>query len=566
MKKNNAIMLTAVLLTLAVVLTGCAGMAANGMGATPTATAFERPKLVVVMTIDGLPYEQTVKYIDQLGEGGFKRLLQNGAWFANAHYGHATTYTAVGHATILTGAYPYKHGLVANDWFSKETMSRVYCVEDPDAQFLDEPTKKHAGTSPRNLKVSTVGDELRIATGMKSKVVSISVKDRGAFLTGGKLGTGYIYSTRSGRFITSTYFMKDYPAWVKAFHARKLQDQYFGKEWTLLLPEAAYARSAKDNRPYHTNYKKLGIKFPHKVTGGLDKPGPSYYGAMVWTPFGNDYVLEFVKAAVQGENLGRNPAGVPDILAVSFSSQDYVNHLFGPESRQSQDHFLRLDRTVANFLTFLDGWVGSDNYTLVTTADHGFMNIPEYMAELGYDSGRVDPEKMLTEVNAHLGAKYGDGKYALTWWNPTIYLDYELIKKKGLNPTEVENLAADFLIKYPGIAQVFTRTQLTNSQLPPTLLGKQVVRAWHRQLSGDLLLIQKPYWYLFGKPFLYGSTHGSAYAYDTHVPVIFMGRHFRAGKYSSPVGVVDIAPTLAHILNVRAPTGNEGRVLTEALR
>ena len=524
------------------------------------------PKLVAVITIDGLPQEQVVKYYDQLGDGGFKLLMEKGAWFTNANYGHSTTYTAVGHATILTGSYPYRHGLVANDWMDRKTKEQVYCVEDPQSTYLDEETKKRAGTSPKNLKVTTVGDELRLANGFKSKVLSISVKDRGSMLTGGRFGTAYTYSTKTGRFITSTYYMKEYPGWWKTFHAGKPQDKWFGKEWVPLLPKEAYARSAPDGRPYHTNYKGLGTKFPHKVAGGLDKPGPDYYAAMVWTPFGNDYTLEFTKAAVQGENIGKNPNGVPDVLAVSFSSQDYVNHLFGPESMQSHDHFLRLDRTMAEFLRFLDQWVGLDSTLIVLTSDHGFSNVPEYCAELGLDAGRVDPEKMVEELNAHLSAKFGQAKYAVSWWNPTIYLDYQVIDGKGLNRTEVENAAANFLIEYQGIAFVFTRTQLENAQVPPTRLGKQVMRSWHRQLSGDLFLIQKPCWYLFGRPYLYASTHGSPYPYDTNVPLMFVGRWFKPGKYGSNAEIVDIAPTLAYILNVRPPSGNEGRVLHEILQ
>ena len=247
----------------------------------------DSPKLIVVIVVDGLPQEQVVKYLDQLGEGGFKRLLARGAWFTTAHYGHAMTETAVGHATIMTGAHPYRHGVVGNEWFDRKTKTPIYGVSDPSSLYLDEPTPPRAGTSPRNLRVPTLGDELRLQTGSRANVLAVSIKDRGAILTGGKLGMAYWFSSGTGRFITSTYYRNEYPEWWKRFHAGAPQDQWFGKRWEPMLPRAAYARSASDDRPYHTDFRKLGTKFPHTVTGGLPRPGKEYYEALTWTPFGD---------------------------------------------------------------------------------------------------------------------------------------------------------------------------------------------------------------------------------------------------------------------------------------
>ncbi len=523
------------------------------------------PKLVVFMVVDGLPQEQVVKFYDLLGEGGLKRLLDRGAWFNNANYSHATTYTAVGHATLLSCAHPYKHGIIGNDWLDKKTKERVYSTEDPKHKYLGEDTKKHQGTSPFNLKVTTVGDELIYANG-KSKVITISGKDRSAIGLGGHAGTAYMHSTVTGRFITSDYYMKEYPEWWNTFYASKPQDKYFGMVWTPLLPDDAYARSAPDDRPWSKNYKGVGTKFPHPISGGSDKPGPGYYDAMIWTPYGDHLTLDFVKGAIEGEQLGKNPAGVPDLLAVSWTSHDYIHHLFGPESKQSQDHMLRLDRVFAEFFQYLDEWVGLDNVLVTLSADHGFMNIPEYSASKNLDAGRVDPEKMIEAVNEHLSKKFGDGKYVTTWWNPTLYLDYSLIDSKNLNQTEVEKAAAQFLIEYPGIAFVYTRTQLENGVLPQTRIARQVTLAWHQQYSGDIVLINKPNWYLFEKPLAYASTHGAPYAYDTNVPIMFLGSKWvKPGKYGD-AEVVDLGRTLAFLLNVRPPNGCEGRVLTEILR
>lgn len=523
------------------------------------------PKLVVFMVVDGFPQEQVTKYYDQLSEGGLKRLIDKGAWYSDNNYSHATTYTGVGHATLLSCAHPYKHGVIGNDWLDKKTKTRVYSTEDPNHNYIDENTPKHAGTSPRNMLVTTVGDELIYQNGM-SKVITMSGKDRSAIGLAGHAGTAYMHSPETGRFITSTYYMRDYPDWWKKFYESKPQDKYFGMMWTPLLPDAAYARSAPDDRPWSTNYKGLGTKFPHPISGGADKPGKSYYDAMLWTPYGDLLTLEFVKSAIAGENLGKNPAGVPDLLAVSWTSHDYVHHLFGAESKQAQDHTLRLDLVFAEFFQFLDKWVGLDNVLITLSADHGFMNISEYSVSKNMDAGRIDPEKMIEETNAALSKKFGEGKYITTWWNPTLYVDYALVDKNNLKRADVENAAAVFLRNYPGVEAVYTRTQLENGNTPDTKLSKQVYVAWHQQLSGDIVVINKPNWYLFAKPLAYAATHGSPWAYDTNVPLMMMGsKWIKAGKYGSSE-TVDLGRTLAHILNVRPPNGCEGKVLIEALR
>lgn len=522
------------------------------------------PKLVLFMVVDGFPQEQLTKYYDQYGDGGFRLLLDKGAWYGNNHYSHATTYTGVGHATLLSCAHPYKHGVVGNDWIDKKTGKRVYSTEDERHKYLDEETPQHSGTSPFNMKVTAVGDEL-IYANARSKVVAISGKDRSAIGLAGQNGTAYMHSTLTGRFITSDYYMRDYPGWWKAFYADKPQDRYFGKSWDLLLPEAAYARSTSDDRPWTTRSKGLGSRFPHATAGGADMPDKRYYDAMMWTPFGDLLTLDFVKAAIDGEDLGNNPAGVPDVLAVSWTSHDYVNHLFGPESRQSQDHTLRLDRAFADLFAYLDRRVGLQNVLITLSADHGFMNIPEYSASRRLDAGRIDPDKMIEAVNAALSAKFGEGRYITAWWNPTLYVDYRLIEARGLSRVEVENAAQAFLRGYPGVEAVFTRSQLETGQVPNTKLAKQVTLAWHQQISGDIVIMNKPNWYLFARPGTYASTHGSPWSYDTHVPLVMYGPAWiRPGRYSDSE-VVDLARTIAFILNVRPPNGCEGRVLSEAL-
>jgi len=523
------------------------------------------PKLVLFMVVDGFPQEQLVKYYDQYGEGGLKRLLDEGAWYGNNHYSHATTYTGVGHATLLTCAHPYKHGVIGNDWLDKKTGQRIYSTEDKRHRYLDEETPEHSGTSPYNIKVTTVGDELIYANG-KSKVIAISGKDRSAIGLAGRNGVAYMHSTLTGRFITSDYYMEAYPAWWTAFYADKPQDKYFGQQWTLLLEEAAYERSAPDARPWSTDRKGLGTKLPHPVGGSAEKPDKTYYDVMMWTPYGDQLTLDFVKAAIEGEKLGANPAGVPDILAISWTSHDYVNHLFGPESRQSHDHMLRLDRVFAERFDYVDQEIGLENVLITLSADPGFMNIPEYAATRRLHAGRTDPEAMIAAVNEALSKRFGEGRYVTAWWNPTLYVDYALIEARQLDRVAVENAAQAFLRDYPGIEAVYTRTQLEEGRVPDTKMSKQVILAWHQQISGDIVVMNKPNWYLFAKPKTYASTHGSPWSYDTNVPLVMDGAKWvKAGKYGDSE-VVDLGRTVAHILDVRPPNGCEGRVLSEALR
>jgi hypothetical protein len=518
------------------------------------------PRLVVVIVVDGLPQEQVLKYRDQYGAGGFNLFLQRGAWFGNAHHAHAVTLTAPGHAAVLTGAYPYQTGIIANEWFDRKTQSQVYCTGDPAHSYIGEETKKLDGTSPANLRVSTLGDELRYRNGGQSRVLTVSGKDRGAILLAGKTGTAYMYMDKTGRFASTTYYMKEHPQWRERYYAGRPQDRWLGKSWTLALPEPAYARSIADGQPWFPNYRGMGNRIPMALGG---KPDAAYYGSIMGTPYGDEVTLDFARAAIEGENLGRNPAGVPDLLGVSLSTHDYINHSFGPESRESQDHLLHLDRSLAGFFRYLEKRIGLDNVLIALTADHGFLNVPEYSQSQGLPGLRIDSRKMMADLNERLAARFGPGTYATQLSYPTIHLDTRPIDANSLDRAEVEAAAARILTENPAIAAVYTRTQLENGALPSGRVPTLVQRAWHRQLSGDLYVVQKPY-AMFGSNV---ATHGSPYAYDTNVPLMLFGpRWIRPGPSPNYAEVVDLAPTLAYLLETRVPSASEGRVLAEILR
>ena len=518
------------------------------------------PKLVVVIVVDGLPQDQVLKYRDQYGAGGFNLLLQGGAWFGNAHHAHAVTLTAPGHAAVLSGAYPYQSGIIANEWFDPKTQSAVYCTGDPAHSYIGEETKKLDGTSPANLRVSTLGDELRYRNGGQSKVLTVSGKDRGAILLAGKTGTAYMYMDKTGRFASTTYYMKEHPQWRERYYAGRPQDRWVGKPWKLALAEPAYSRSIADGQKWFPNYRGMGNRIPMTLGG---KPDAAYYGAIMGTPYGDELTLEFARAAIEGENLGRNPAGVPDLLGVSLSTHDYINHGFGPESRESQDHTLHLDRSLAGFFRYLEKRIGFDNVLIALTADHGCLNVPEYARSQGLPGVRIDSRKMMADLNEQLAARFGSGTYATHLSYPTIHLDTKLIDANSLDRAEVESAAARILTENPAIASVYTRTQLENGALPGGRVATLVQRAWHRQLSGDLYLVQKPY-AMFGSNV---ATHGSPYAYDTNVPLMLFGpRWIRPGPSANYAEVVDLATTLAYLLETRVPSASEGRVLAEVLR
>jgi predicted AlkP superfamily pyrophosphatase or phosphodiesterase len=523
------------------------------------ATAADRPSLVVVIVIDGLPQEQVVKYRDLYGKGGFARLLEDGAWFANGHHMHAVTLTAPGHATVLTGSYPYRNGIIANEWIDRKSFEPTYNTGDAAHTYLGHETKKLDGTSPARLRVTTVGDELRYSNNGQSKVVTVSGKDRGAILLAGKRGTAYMYMDKSGTFASTTYYMKEHPAWHTRYYAAKPQDKWMGQSWTLLLPEAAYARSVAEGQPWQRPFVGGARTFPFTLPKDA-----SYYSHLLRSPFMDEATLDFARAAIEGENLGRNPAGVPDLLGLSLSTHDYVNHGFGPESRVSQDHMLRLDRALASFFEYLDGRIGLDNVVIALTADHGFMNAPEYSAANGLGGLRLNNAKLITDLNAALSARFNvKGNLAPRFGYPAIPLDWDLIARNSLKREEVEAAAARFILDFPGVAAVFTRTQLESGEMANTPLRAQVLKAWNREVSGDLYIVQHPFT-MFGGQVV---THGSPYTYDTNVPVMLHARRWiRAGKYPQAAAVADIAPTLAYLLEVRPPAASEGRILEEILK
>jgi hypothetical protein len=540
----------AALLALAVLTAGCASQAPA-----VAAAASARPKLVVFLVVDGLPQRQVTRLRDQLAPDGFARFLERGAWFSEAHYGHAFTVTAAGHATMLTGAYPHRSGIIGNEWRDANTGDRVYCTGDTSASYIGHKTQPLAGTSPRNLKVESVGDVLR-RTDPRSKVIAISGKDRGAILPAGHAGVAYMYMASSGQFASTTHYMPRHPAWVNAFNGAKPADRYFKTEWKPLLPEAAYARSLPDNQPW---YGPAGGKLPMMMgVAADDQPGPAYYSALLRSPFADVLALDFARAAIAGEQLGRDDA--PDILSISLSGHDYVNHRWSAESRLSHDHFLQLDRMLEGFFRDLDATVGRDNYLALLTADHGFMPAPDASQQRGLPTGRLSGAQALARLNAELERGFGVPNLAKFTSASGLVLARAMIAQRGLQLDTIAEATRTILVADPGIAAAYTRRELESASRAGAPFFDAMRKSWHRELSGDVQYALAPHW-MFGSTSSV-ATHGSPHPYDTHVPIMAWGpRWVKAGQRSARVEVADIASTLAGVLGVAVPAANEGRPL-----
>jgi predicted AlkP superfamily pyrophosphatase or phosphodiesterase len=516
------------------------------------------PKLLVTITIDGLRGDMLPRFKDRFGSGGFKYLMDKGTFYTKAHYQQSNTITAVGHATLFTGGHPSQHGIASNDWFDRKSGKRMYCVGDDSVTMVGSDK---AGSSPRNLKSSTIGDQLVLASGQKSRVFSVSIKDRGAVLPGGFKGKAFWYQKNTGDFSTSTYYYKDLPKWVKDWNGAKHADRYKTKPWELMYDQASYVHGDEDDRASETSYGELGRTFPHSMK--TEKPA-TFYKSLRIVPYGDILTVGFAKELMNQEKLGQGSA--TDMLAVSLSVNDYIGHYFGPESLESEDNLLHLDKTLADFFAHIDKTVGLDKTLIVLAADHGTDDVPEYKHKIGFPAGRHQVKTLIDTVNAGLQARFKTKEeFINTFIEPNMYLKNETVAKLGLDPVEVETALADELLKVDGISMAWTRNDLATGKIPNNSLTRKVQRAFFPERSGDVYIIQDQFWYLSEWGDELAASHGTPYPYDTHVPVLFAGPGIKAQTVNRQIAPVDIVATLAVYLGTNLPSGSVGVPLDEIL-
>lgn len=510
-----------------------------------------KPKLVVGIVVDQMRYDYLDKFWDKYEEGGFKRIINNGFNFKNNHYNYAPTYTGPGHTSVWTGTSPMNHGIIGNDWFDKFTGEMVYCAQDDDVASLG--TKTNAGKmSPHRMQATTLSDQNRLHTQFRGKTIGVSIKDRGAILPAGHTANAAYWFSGGGdgKFISSTYYMDELPKWVQKFNSSGKAASYL-KEWNTLLDIETYVESGIDENTFEGGFRgKEKATFPYDLKK-LSKENGNY-SIIPQTPYGDDITLDFALAAIEAEKLGQDED--TDILALSFSSTDKVGHNFGVNSKEVEDTYLRLDKNISDLLTYLDKNVGEGKYTIFLTADHAGGHVGGYLNSVKIPTGNLDYGKLKKDFTDFATKQFGEGLIKNVS-NDQIFLDYDYMATKDLNPADVETKIEHFLIQQPGVYKVYTRTELQSNNFSNGI-GYLVQNGFNQKRSGDIMIVEHP-----GSGYGRGSTHGSVFNYDTHTPLLFFGARVPHGETYERSEIVDVAPTMAALLGIEYPNATSGNPL-----
>jgi predicted AlkP superfamily pyrophosphatase or phosphodiesterase len=519
-----------------------------------TPGALKRPKLVIGLVVDQMRWDYLYRYYDRYRAGGFKRLVNEGFSAENTMIPYTPTYTACGHSSIYTGSVPAINGIIGNNWYDPELGRDVYCTEDKEVQTIGSSSS--AGQmSPKNLLTTTITDELRLATNFKSKVIGISLKDRGSILPAGhSANAAYWYDGESGNWISSSYYMKQLPAWVDAYNKQKHTNKFYAGNWNTLFPLDSYGQSTTDNNPYEGLYKgESTTTFPHKLSDAIDKN----FDLIRSTPFGNTMTLDLAKLAISEEALGKG--AYTDFLAVSCSSTDYIGHQFGPNSIEAEDTYLRLDKDLESFFLYLDQTVGKGNYLFFLTADHGAAHVPKFMAENKMPGGVVSDKKIAADLNKAIEQEFKiKQSVILVMNNQVIYNKPELAKTEA-DFDDIKKFSIDFLRHQAGVLDAVDIANVSTATLPEAIKTR-ITNGYNARRSGDVYIILKSNWF---DGVATGTTHGAWNPYDTHIPLVFMGWNVKPGKTNKTHYMTDIAPTLAAMLRIQMPSGSVGEPISE---
>ncbi len=533
---------------LSMALLGCGTASAQQSNA----AAIERPKLVVGIVVDQMRWDYLYRYQKRYTDGGFKRLLGEGFSCENTMIPYVPSVTAIGHTCIYTGSVPSIHGIAGNN-FVKDGK-KVYCTDDDSVKPVGT-TSVAALMSPRNLWVSTIGDEMKIASNGRAKVVGVALKDRASILPAGHNPNGaFWFDDQTGCFITSSYYMDRLPKWVEAFNDKRLPEQYLSQKWNTLYPKNTYTESTTDENEYENGIRE-GVKatLPLNLPELYKKYG---YGIIRNTPFGNSLTLDMAKAAIDGEQLGADDE--TDLLAVSCSSTDYIGHQVGTHAIETEDTYLRLDKAIADFLTYLDSKVGKGNYLVFLSADHGAMNNAAFLQDRRIPAGSWDASATAKKLNHVLAKEYPEaGDIVKTVMNYQVFFNRDVIKSKQLDFDNIKQTVVNVLKEDPSVLYACDMAKASTESIPEEVKFR-IINGYNRERSGDVVIILKPNFYAHG---MKGTDHGAWNSYDTHIPLVFMGWGIKHGATTKQTFMTDIAPTIAAMLHVQAPNGCVGKAI-----
>ncbi len=516
------------------------------------------PKLVVGIVVDQMRYDYLTRFYNHYGEGGFKRMITEGYNCKNNHFNYAPTSTGPGHTSVYTGSTPATHGVIGNNWYDKESDASVYCAGDDTYESVGS-TDDAGKMSPHRMTVSTISDELRLHTQMRGKTIAVAIKDRGAVLPGGHTANAAYWFNGGdvGKWITSSYYMDELPSWVSDFNASGTVQSY-KKAWTTVKNIESYTESGPDDNNYEGLFNgETSPTFPHSTTGLLDKTKD--FGLISGTPYGNSLTTDFALEALENEGLGTDAD--TDLLAISYSSTDYVGHKYGVNSKEVQDTYLRLDADLERLFNALDESVGEGEYTVFLSADHGAVDVPAYLRDMKIPAGYIDNSGINKKFSEFLKYTYGTEDIVKDISNSQIFLDHKIVKNLDLDLAAVQEAIAKEFLGYDHIDRVYTAHQMWQNQYNkgiPYILQN----GYNQKRSGDVLLVLKPNFISYSKT---GSTHGSPQIYDTHVPLLFFGNGIKQGSTVERTEIPDIAPTISALLGISFPSGSTGTPITAVL-
>lgn len=520
--------------------------------------ATAKPKLVVGIVVDQMRNDYIYRYWNRYGNGGFKRLIKEGYHFKNAHYNYVPTYTGPGHCSIYTGATPRAHGIIGNDWYVKKNSGWTYCAQDSTVETVGSKSK-NGKMSPKNQLSSTIGDELKMSTNQRSKVFSVALKDRSSILPAGHAANGaFWFDDVTGDFISSTWYMKELPGWLQKFNEKKFTKAYIEAGWNTLHPIETYTNSIADDNRYEGAPAKDTPVFPYDYTKQLEK---NNWGIIKSMPAGNALTTDLAIACLLNENLGKGPE--TDLLCISYSSTDYIGHYFGPRAIETEDVYLQLDKNLEDLLNTLDKELGKNNYTIFLTADHGGADVPNHLLDYKIPAGYIREKQIIKEARNFLKTNYGDSSLVSAMSNEQLFLNEQKMADLKLNKDEVENKLSAFLVTIPGIAEAYPSSVLKNMAYDKNDFRALLQNGYNHKLSGNVALIYQPAWMDHSDK---GTTHGAAYNYDTHIPVIFFGNGVKKGESFNYITITQIAPTICELLKINQPNSTVAEPLNSFLK